>query len=440
MIESYRRSIAGKIAKFTLIQKFNLTSLIILVVCFAIIGYWVSNQIKSRVVSRVGHTTALFAGSIIAPAVVNLLRNQDPLQPALPDLDAILNATSLGEDIVALKLWDKDGRVIYSTVDADIGRIFPIEAGLKKAWDGMVSAEISALDREEHGWLSRSASNLLETYSPIREPGTGLIVAVVEFYQSVEGIENEIRNSRAQSWGVAAIVVVIIYLSLISLVRSGSNKINSQKDELQQTVVEYRRLLDHNAVLHNRVRSAALRTTTLNEKFLKKIAADLHDGPSQDIGYALLTSTDKRKVLQHALDEIRAISAGLRSPELESLSITEVINLAIRKHKTRSSVQVDAEIENLPQEVSLAVKIAVFRVLQEALTNAYKHSADASPSVKAVGSHSEIHIVVTNKISDQRNVTENDTGTHLGISIMKERVELLGGGFFSGQWTKTRIP
>ena len=47
-------------------------------------------------------------------------------------------------------------------------------------------------------------------------------------------------------------------------------------------------LLAQNDELHKRVQRAAARTTALNERFLRRVSAELHDGPAQDLGLALL--------------------------------------------------------------------------------------------------------------------------------------------------------
>src|SRR5438094_755017 len=102
-------------------------------------------------------------------------------------------------------------------------------------------------------------------------------------------------------------------------------------------------LLKQNAELHERVRRAAARTTALNERFLRRISAELHDGPAQDIGLALLRldhvvarcevyhalrssahqdSQDLAVIessLNHAMQEERAISYGLELPHLGNL-------------------------------------------------------------------------------------------------------------------------
>jgi signal transduction histidine kinase len=86
--------------------------------------------------------------------------------------------------------------------------------------------------------------------------------------------------------------------------------------------------------------------------------------------------------------------------------------------------------EGLPPRAPLAVKIAVVRTVQEALSNATRHAGGADVSVHAWGQGAHLYVEVTDRgpgfeLSKAPNV---DAG-HLGLAGMRERAELLGGSF-----------
>jgi signal transduction histidine kinase len=423
-----------RLRRLSLIGKFNLISLMILLVGSAAVGWWISDQIESRVLLRVGHATSMFTGSVVAPVVDELVHTD--LGADRAGLDDVLNLAVLGESIVSFKIWDDNGRVIHSSNDSEIGLMFEIDAGLEKAWNGMVSAEISQLDQPEHSEQRKSAERLLEIYTPVRQPGTGTIIAVLEFYQSVSEFDREIRSARIQTWIIVSALVTAIYLSLVMLVRGGSRTIVHQRDRLETQVLEFQRLLTRNAELDKRLRTAAARTTALNEEHLRRIAADLHDGPAQDIGYALLKLDDSttddyessQAILNRALDDIRSISAGLRSPELEALSLEETVRRAVRGHQQRSAQTIAVTCTDLPESISLAMKITVFRIIQESLNNARRHSADESPTVAVTQSDGFVRVTIEDTGPGFTQVGTDDAA-HFGIAFMRERVELLGGTF-----------
>src|SRR5918911_1294514 len=98
--------------------------------------------------------------------------------------------------------------------------------------------------------------------------------------------------------------------------------------QLERAIARANRLLDKNRRLHDRVRQAARRTTALNEQALRRIGADLHDGPCQALALALLRietlhervapdndgiSDDFHVIasaIRDGLEEVRAISGG----------------------------------------------------------------------------------------------------------------------------------
>jgi signal transduction histidine kinase len=226
----------------------------------------------------------------------------------------------------------------------------------------------------------------------------------------------------------------------------------SQQNELQEKVAQLTGLLEQNEQLHSRVSRAAARTTALNERFLRRIATDLHDGPGQDLALALLRIDEladvcasctaflvKRKAanddfgtiqsaLRSALTDMRAILAGLRLPEIRQLSVTETVERAVRDYEHKTSAVVEVSVNGLPVEAPLSVKITLYRIIQESLANGYKHADGASQRVSVTGKEKLLIV----EISDdgpgfkKRDILPDD---HLGLIGMRERVEILAGTF-----------
>lgn len=211
------------------------------------------------------------------------------------------------------------------------------------------------------------------------------------------------------------------------------------------------------------------RTTALNERFLGRLSADLHDGPSQDLGLALLriealadvcaactvavsksrtVSQDFRTIqtaLQSALKDLRAISAGLRLPELVGLSPAEVAERAVRDYERKTGASVALLLESLPGAVPLPLAITLYRLLQEALVNGFRHADGVGQRVRLWIGRDELCAQVSDAGSgfDPRAVQGDE---RLGLSGMRERAEILGGTFevhsASGRGTvvRARLP
>jgi signal transduction histidine kinase len=433
----------------TLVQRFMLASLVILIAGMTGIGLWIGNEIKTGVIHRTGATTALYVDSFVAP-LLQELGTTDSLSPeSQAQLSKLLQDTSMGQQIVTFKVWDPTGKVIYSTDQETIGQRFPIGEGLALAILGQVSSEISQLTAAENVSQRGIRPELLETYSPVRLSGTNQVIAVAEFYQTVDALNQEIAVAQRRSWLVVGAVTLVIYLLLGGFVRRASDTIEGQQETLSDQVTRLTELLEQNQELHERVRRAAGSVATLNERFLRRIGSELHDGPAQDLGLALLKLdalmgryennpaapgfvddlTGIQTPLQNAQKEVRAISTGLSLPQLAELSLAETIIRAVRAHERRTGSRVKLEVAPLPEQAALPVKITAYRVIQESLNNSYRHAAGANQQMRAF---MDGEILVLEVSDDGPGFVPQPSAAfngHLGLAGMRERVESLGGTF-----------
>jgi signal transduction histidine kinase len=433
----------------TLAQRFMLASLIILIVGMAGIGLWIGNEIKNGVIHRTGATTALYVDSFVAPILQELGTTGTLSAEHHAQLSNLLQDTPLGQQIVTFRVWDPTGKVIFSTDDAAVGKTFPISEGLAQAIWGQVSSEISHLEAEENVAQRAIRSELLETYSPVRLSGTNEVIAVAEFYQTVDALNREIAAAQRRSWLVVGVVTLSIYLLLAGFVRRASNTIEEQRATLNDQIARLTELLAQNQELHERVRRAAGSVATLNERFLRRIGSELHDGPAQDLGLSLLKldsligRSEQAQVapefveelngiqssLQNAQKEVRAISTGLSLPQLAELSLTETVIRAVRAHERRTSGHVKLDVAPLPEQAALPVKITIYRVIQESLNNSFRHASGTNPQIRAFMDGDYLALEVSDEGPGFVPQPAAIFNGHLGLAGMRERVESLGGTF-----------
>jgi signal transduction histidine kinase len=438
--------------RLTLTRRFTLVSLVVLVVGMVGIGAWVSNEIEAGVVNRTGATTALFVNSFVAPHLQSLSEGGTLTREERWELSQLLRDTAFGQQIVAFKVWDLTGMVLYSTDDVTTGQRFEIDDELQRAAHGYVSSELSSLEEPENAPQRAISSRLLETYSPVRLSGTNQIIAVAEFYQRVEGLEREMAVARQRSWLVVGGAMLFIYVLLVVFVSSVDRTIRRQQHALNNQVNRLTELLAQNRELDERVRRAAARTTAINERFLRRISAELHDGPIQDLALALLrlddvvASAEKcvnlgcelyhndhlvvvKRSLEHSLKETRALAAGMGVPELDHLSPAEILRRAIRAHEQKTSSKVTLNIGKLPDQVVLPVKITLYRLVQEGLRNAYHHAGGIGQQVHVRAEAGRLDIEIVDAGPGFDSLLANGETEHLGLIGMRERVESLGGHF-----------
>jgi signal transduction histidine kinase len=270
----------------------------------------------------------------------------------------------------------------------------------------------------------------------VRRDLDGSLIAINEFYLQPDALEAEVAGARLRAWLIVGMLGAILYVLTAAIVKRSSDTIERQQVRLEEQVVEL-------ASLHERVLKSANRTTALNEQALRRISADLHDGPAQVLALASLRLDALRgscgdnpdyavvqDALRDAMKEVRAISSGLRLPELEAVPVAEVLERAVGDHERRSRTFVQRLFEGVPTRAPLAVKIALVRTVQEALSNATRHAAGAQVSLRAWGQGGHLYMEVTDRGPgfDLSQAPDVDSG-HLGLAGMRERAELLGGTF-----------
>lgn len=432
---------AAALARLTLVQRFMIVTLLIVVVGAFVIGTYVAGEIKSRVIHRTSAITALYVESFVSPHLQELASGQGISEPHFAHLDELLASTSLGQKIVSFKVWDREGRVLYAGDRRLVGQQFAVGPGLEAALQGKIHSGISELTEEENRYERGSWDRLLETYAPVHAYESGEIIAVSEFYQDPAELEGEIRSSQRRGWLIVGVATLVMYLLLVGMVKGASTTIFRQQARLGHLARE-------NAALAARVRGAADRKSETDEQLLARVAQDLHDGPAQEISVALLRLEAAAKVregspipegelgfihtaLAAALREVRQISTGLRLPELKDLSAGAVVEKAAEDHRRRTGDQVRVQAPAALPQVSLPVKIALYRVTQESLNNAHLHAGVTEGEVTLAVEGAALRLEVRD-----RGVGLGGSGGErgasperlpLGLRGMRERVELLGG-------------
>lgn len=440
------------LARFSLFRQLLAGGAVALFVGMLIVGSWISREIEAGIVHRTGIMIAAVVDDYLASGLESLSHGNGLTEEDRHRLNRLLAGTSLSKQIVSIKTWSPDGTILYSSNPSLIGRRFPVKPALAAAFSGEVRSELSDLTREEEAPERELWSALIETYTPLRAGDGGPVVAVTEFYQVADGLLKEIRSARYRSWVMVAVATLAMLAMFALLVRRANTTIVGQQSELTQKVAQLTVLLRQNERLHERVARAAGRAAALNERFLNRISADLHDGAGQALALALMrmeslaevcracnahlgpqkTVVDEFRKLQEALraalEDLRSISRGLHVPEIEHLTITEAVHRAVRDFERTSNGSVSLAFQNVPDDAPLIEKIALFRLLQESLANGFRHGNGVNQCVTIRGEGETLHVEVSDNGKGFNLETATGNG-HLGLQGMRERIEILGGTF-----------
>lgn len=414
------------------------------VCAMALIGAFVSNRVEDTVTSNAAATTALYVDSVIAPLLPDMQRSEVLDDTTTRALDETLGQGALGDRLLLFRLWRSDGTVLYANDPAVTGTKHALDDMLETAFSGQMVARFAASGEEND--RNGPALPVLKVYNPVLQPWSGQVVAVSEFHEAAGEFQQSLLRTRLHTWFAVAAFTFVFFVLLSAIVLRGSRTIERQRHDLKQRVEELSHSLSQNEALRDRVQRATQRATTLNEGYLRRIGADLHDGPAQLLAYAALrldgealrrsTRSDEtsrneivaiKASLDEAMQEIRTICSGLVLPQIEGASLPDILKEAIRAHRMRTGTSVDLSVSASPEHLSPAAKICIYRFVQEGLNNAYRHAGGIG---QAVCQRSEGGIVIVE-------VTDGGSGfdltqvrpSSLGLAGLRERVESLGGTF-----------
>lgn len=194
---------------------------------------------------------------------------------------------------------------------------------------------------------------------------------------------------------------------------------------------------------------AARRLLQMAEHEQQRILLDLHDGPVQYV-YAALSQLDllehalvdedstrardrltrARRLLEAALDEIRGTLGTLRAPGFYTRDLRPLVEGLVMQHEAATDTEVSVSfVEPLPT-AAVGAKIAIYRVLQEALSNAYRHGGARTVAVQLSPVVHDTRAWLRLEVRDDGSGFEADGEAqdgHFGIRGMHDRLAMLGG-------------
>ena len=133
----------------------------------------------------------------------------------------------------------------------------------------------------------------------------------------------------------------------------------------------------------------------------------------------------------YALQEVRTISHLLHPPLLEELGFVSAARWYVDEYGKRSQVQVSVRIEESIGRLPREIEIALFRVLQESLTNVYRHAAAESVDISIARREGLVVLTVADngKGIPHDVLSRFDSGAAPGIGLagMRERLAEFGG-------------
>lgn len=374
---------AGTVLRHPVAQ-FLTTGAVLLATLVAVTGVLSGRAARDEALSDARATTAVLAHSVAEPALPRgLVRGA---AGATDRYDRLMLDRLLVGEVRRIKIWRRDGTIVYSDEARLIGRTFDLDDEERSIIDdGGSDAEVSDLGEPENAYEDPGEA-LVEVYTRIVSP-EGVPLLFEAYYDAVDidaRREAVIAPFRAITVGALLVLVLVATPMLWVLTR-----------RLTRAAGERERLL----------RSAA----SASDAERRRVARDLHDGVVQDLaGSAFTVSAIARQVedpaarvalvdvsgsLRGSLRSLRSLLVEIHPPRLSAAGLAAALE-DLTAPATEAGVDAQVVVGDLGG-TSDAVVAVVWRAAQEAVRNTLRHAEARRLDVLVGRSDDDVALVVT---------------------------------------------
>lgn len=342
---------------------------------------------------------------------------------AIAKLDDLVQGQVLGGSIVRVKVWTRDGRILYSDEPRLIGRRFALGEEERELFtEGGAEAELSDL-REPENVFERPQAELLEAHTVVRLPdGTPVLFEIYQRFSSVSASGERLLGALAPPLLGGLAVLLLFQVPLAWSMAARLRRGHAERERLLTAAVE------------------------ASSRERRRIAADLHDGAVQDLAGVAFGLAPLAEDARRDGDDTRAAALD-DSVERLRQGVRDLRTLLVEIHPpTVATAGLDAALGDLLSPLraaGIATELDVddavaagtrhdellYRAAREAVRNAREHAAPAVVRVRATAADGVVRLRVAD---DGRGFTTADRDErradgHLGLDLVRDLVLQAGG-------------
>jgi two-component system sensor histidine kinase UhpB len=213
--------------------------------------------------------------------------------------------------------------------------------------------------------------------------------------------------------------------------------------QLERLTGTFNSMLNNLESYSQRLRDVAARALNAEEAERKRIARELHDDTAQTLAALLIrlrvarmaTGDTREEELEQfrvqlgeALERIRRFARGLRPPALDEFGLVPALESHVRSLSETVGVPIRVEAQPVTAAISSQAELALYRIAQEALSNAVHHSGASEIQLRIGERDGKVVVEVADNGSGfNREETRDANGRGLGLFGMEERAAYIGG-------------
>lgn len=278
--------------------------------------------------------------------------------------------------------------------------------------------------------------------SVISEP----VIALAEISRAVSREKNYSIRAPATGKDDEISTLIDAFNEMLSQIQLRDGELQSARDNLEGRVKERTTELKR---AQDNLRALSRRLLQMQDDERRRIARELHDSTGQllvALSFNLSSIQNESPnwtprstraieesitLVESILQEVRTMSYLLHPPLLDDAGLDSAIHWFVQGFAERSGIPVELELPRDLGRLSRELEIAVFRIIQECLTNIHRHSGSPNATVTITRDAERVTVVVTDRGQGMRGDSvaspRGKVAAGVGIQGMKERVEQLGG-------------
>ncbi len=215
------------------------------------------------------------------------------------------------------------------------------------------------------------------------------------------------------------------------------------EQSIRDSAIQLERMVESRTL---ELRRLSGRLMTMQDEERRRIAREIHDGLGQELAAAKMimdgilakdvsatmrqASADASQLVDRAIQQVRTISHLLHPPLLDEVGLVSALRWFLEGLSERSGIEVRLEVD--PPDLGRLkseLETAIFRIVQEALTNMFRHSGARNGSVTVIERNGNIVVTVRDdgKGVEEQVVQQRPESVGVGIGGMRQRVSELGG-------------
>ena len=369
----------------------------------------------------------------------------------LPLVDSEMRVFSESFDIVKIKIYNVEQRIIYSTDPKVIGRSDPHNTLLQTALSG---TPVSKYQPADQTWDFKDEEpekgEIAETYVPIYGSDSQ-IIGSFEIYKDISKDLGMMHGVLVRSWSVLAVIVLGVFAALMFVIRRAVQTIKATTHNLAKANEQLQQEIEDRKGLEKELLGVV-------ERERQRIGQELHDGIGQQLaGVTFMAEVLRDKLrrrssakeitfagristcVSQVAQQTRNLARGLAPIDLDRDGLAPALEELAANTEQLFDVSCTLECEGTVATNDASVTINLYRIAQEAITNAIKHGRAKNVRIKLAAKNGRSELSVENdglafsgwQARDIRQPWGCRSGQArdrgMGLRIMRYRAETING-------------